>query len=113
MKDPLQQVLAAEAEARDRIEQTRLLLESELRAARVDAQRIKARNERRTRVAVEEAERRGAAATERRIEGMEEEVNRQLDLDDAVVERRLEDLVKRQVDELWPRNVELVNKEGT
>lgn len=100
--DPLQEVLAAESAARARIDETRTKLESELRAVRIDANRIKERNERRTRVAVENAEAKCADKTRCEIEKLEAEYGRQLTLDDASIEKRLDQLAQAHVDQLWP-----------
>lgn len=102
MSDPLQEVLAAESAARTRIEETRAKLDSELRAVRIEAKRIKERNERRTRRAVENAEARCADRTQREIEELEEESGRQLTLDEASIETMLDRLAERHVDQLWP-----------
>ena len=102
MSDPLQEVLAAESAARRRIEEARTELEAELRTARRDAKRIKERNERRTRNAVDKADKRCAAGTEREIEKLHEEFAGQLTLDDSSIETRLNRLVRRHVDRLWP-----------
>jgi len=102
MSDPLQEVLAAEAAARQRLDEARSELESELRHARMDAKRIKERNEERTRTAVEKAETRCAAKTDHEIERLNEEFDRQMTLDDASIEERLDRLVRKHVDQLWP-----------
>lgn len=102
MADPLQEVLAAEAAARTRIDETREKLESELRAARIDANRIKERNEQRTRAAVERAERKCAEETRREIDRLEEELSRQLSFDDPTMAERLDRLAEQYVDRLWP-----------
>lgn len=102
MADPLQEVLAAESAARVRVEETREKLESELRAARIDANRIKERNEQRTRAAVERAERRCAEVTRRELDRLEDEFSRQLSIDDPAMTARLERLAEQYVDQLWP-----------
>lgn len=102
MSDPLQQVLAAEADALRRIDEARQELEAELRAARLDARRIKERNEQRTRRAVAAAEEKCAAQTEKAIDELNQAFSRQLTLDDESVEQRLADLTRRHVDQLWP-----------
>lgn len=102
MADPLQEVLAAESAARARINETREKLESELRAARIDANRIKERNEQRTRTAVERAERRCAEVTRRELDRLENEFSRQLSIDDPETTARLERLAEQYVDHLWP-----------
>jgi hypothetical protein len=102
MTDPLQKVLAAESNARARIEKAQETLESSLRAARVQATHIRERNEQRTRVAVESIERKQAAETEREIEYLEQNAEHQLQIDDDSAEARLEALVRRHVAALWP-----------
>lgn len=102
MADPLQEVLAAESAARARIDETREKLESELRAARIDANRIKEHNEQRTRTAVERAERRCAEVTRRELDRLEDEFSRQLSIDDPAMTARLERLAEQYVDQLWP-----------
>lgn len=102
MADPLQEVLAAESDARARVDAAREALESELRAARVDAKRIKERNEQRTRVAIDHAERKCRAQAEREIDKLQKEFNQQLVLDDASIEKRLDRLARDHVDRLWP-----------
>lgn len=102
MSDPLQQVLAAEADARRRIDEAHQELEDELRAARLDARRIKERNEQRTRRAVAAAEEKCAAQTEQAIDALNEAFSRELTLDDESLEQRLEELTRRHVDRLWP-----------
>ncbi len=102
MADPLQEVLAAESAARARIDETREKLESELRAARIDANRIKERNEQRTRAAVERAERQCAEMTRRELDRLEEEFSRQPSIDDPEITARLERLAEQYVDQLWP-----------
>lgn len=102
MTDPLQQVLAAEAAARARIEETRAALEAGLRAARVDANRIKERNEQRTQAAIRNAERKCAAATSQAIVELDKEFRRQQKLGDGTIEERLERLIEQRVAQLWP-----------
>lgn len=102
MADPLQEVLAAESAARAHIDETREKLESELRAARIDANRIKERNEQRTRAAVARAERRCAEVTRRELDKLEDEFSRQLSIDDPAMADRLDRLAEQYVDRLWP-----------
>lgn len=103
MTDPLQQVLAAESDARARIEKTQESLESDLRTARVEATRIREHNEQRTRDAVENTERKHAAETKRKIEDLENDADHHLEIDDESVEARLDMLVQRHVTAFWPR----------
>lgn len=102
MTDPLQQVLAAESAARTRIEEIRTALKAELSAARIDANRIKERNEMRTQAAIRNAERKCAMATSREIDKLGKEFSRQQNVSDATIEERLESLIEQRVAQLWP-----------
>ena len=102
MADPLQAVLLAEATAHQRVEQAKQALEDRLHATRLEAQRIRARNEQRTRAALQAAEAFCVARTMREIDAMDEEVTRQLKLDDHIVAERIDRLAMDCVDRIWP-----------
>ena len=102
MSDPLQEVLSAETVAHKRVEQAKKTLEDRLHAARLEAQRIRSRNEQRTRAALEATEAVCVARTMREIDRLDEEVTRQLDLDDHRLMERIDHLAFDCVDRIWP-----------
>ena len=102
MKDPLEQVLQAETEAKRRVAAARKEWESRLQASHLDAARIRSRNEQRTAHAVELAEQRSIEKSIGEIDQQDNEANRQLDFDEHVFEKRLAELVAREVDRIWP-----------
>ena len=101
--DPLQRVLRAEAEARDAIARAGERGEAAVVAARIEARRIRERGEQRTRQAIERAEQRSVERTIAEIQRQDRRAERDLDLDAAELERRLQELALLGVDRIWPQ----------
>ena len=102
MSDPLEELLAAEAASRERIEAQRRRFDSQLREARIDAARIRERNEHRTRAAVERMENDCVAQTMREIDQLEAQTQRQLRFDESDIERKLDAMVDSRLKRFWP-----------
>ena len=102
MTHPIQQVLEAERDAAADIEAARSRAEEAVAAARRQAQAILARNEARTRHAVEAFERVSERATQVEAQGLRSAAREASLRHQAAVEARLDDLVDETFRDYWP-----------
>ncbi len=100
--NPIQQVLRAERDAHQHLEQVRLAAEDAIAQARQRAKEILARNDDRIKRALAAYERRWTAQLEQESQRLRRESTQLLDASKAAVEDRFDQIVAETFAEFWP-----------
>lgn len=103
MQNPIQQVLEAEREARERIEGARRESETALSDTRRMAKELLKRNEQRTQQALQRYEKKQKQLTEVKAEKLSRKANADLKHEQTIVDEQFEVLVDEAFDAFWPK----------
>jgi V/A-type H+-transporting ATPase subunit G/H len=103
MSNPIQQVLEAEREAKERIERVQLEAEAAVSDTRRTAKQLLKRNERRTQQALERYEKKQKRLTQVEAERLRLEASAELKQAQTRVDENFEVLVDDTFDAFWPK----------